>query len=706
LLRERSLEKRVQDDTWSWVGEDGVEHHGSESQLAAALSAQRLAPYTLVTRASWRDWLPAMVVAQLQRSLHPTSRDVVRTPTTRHHEPKLPPPMHEYPALRLRHHGLQQGVLQQGVLQQGALQQGATPVPSRPRSSIPSSPHLELARYANDDFDEPTVQIDAEELERALNESRVDDAPVATPRSALYAEPPGHEEIPLVNHDVKRRALAQRLAHKMPTYPGYVVGQGPANQQPSTPPPPGSLQSSAPPPPPAPRSAPSSPVVTSAPMTPPSVPSAPIPAFGVVRPDSAPKHAPPPPPPFQPPHAEGASFGAHEPTLTSRIDSGADGETRPGRRKVWLTLVAVCGTLAGAAWFATQRVDSDAAPSSTALASAASPVKLPAPAEAQARIPLCTVEKQLQVSEFAHAQVRPAFSSAGQTKLALGFAQTGRIASGLTLDAESLAIDRLYTDNQTSPLWSVTPVVSGSNPADVKFRVSRAASTLRSTVTLATVPPLFFGLNREGLAVRGDADLIDRLVWKSEWDTISIPDVAALAQGVSLVTLRAGGERGKILLGKVSPTGQAIGELSTLTTGSVRIEAPSLLVTEKQILVTYAAGDKPLRDKVFIATSSHSSLPTTPKEVFQAEGVVAPTLARVGDVFALQYTRGVAGKQEVVTTVLDSSLERQSEPLVVSPVGRDAYDGVIVNQGGALLSVYFVRQEFGHELWASKLVCK
>jgi hypothetical protein len=368
-------------------------------------------------------------------------------------------------------------------------------------------------------------------------------------------------------------------------------------------------------------------------------------------------------------------------------------------------VVAVGGTLAGAAWFATQQARSDATQSPVVVPSSDAPLKLPTQtSETQTRIPLCTVEKQLQLSEFAHAQVRPAFASVGQSKLALGFAQTGRIASGITLDSESLAISRLYSDNQTSPLWSVTPVVAG---ADVKFRVSRAASTLRSTVTLPTEPPLYFGLNREGLAVRGDADLIDRSVWKSEWDTISMPDVAALEQGTTLVTLRAGGERGKILLGKVSPTGQAIGELASLATGSARIEAPSSLVTEKQILLTYAAGDKPVRDKVFIAASNRPSLPSAPKEILTADqGVVTPTLARAGDVFALQYTRGIAGKQEVVTTILGADLQPHGESLLVSPVGRDAYDGLIVNQGGSLLSIYFVRQEFGHELWMSKLVCK
>lgn len=686
----------MQDDTWSWVGEDGVEHHGSESQLAAALSAQRLAPYTLVTRASWRDWLPAMSVAELQRVLPINSRDQVRTPILRHQQPKLPPPFHEYPALRLRHQGILQAV-------------SPTPAPSRPRSSIPSSPHLELARYANDEFDEPTVQIDAEELERALNESRVDEAPV-TPRSGVRAETPG--EGPLVSHELKRRALAQRLAHKMPTYPGYVVSPQPAAPVGSVPPP-------APPMPSAPATPRSAPPLTAAalthpPMTPPSVPSAPVPAPFGVRPESAPKHgAPPEPPPYseQPQYvvqmSEAASFNGHEPTLTSRIGGGdGDGETAPPRRKLWLSLVALCGTLAGAAWFVTQQTDPSPQAPPAAATSASNPVKLPVPSSEPLRVPLCTVDKQVQVSEFAHAQVRPAVAfQKADGRIALGFAQTGRIAAGVTLDPQSLAINRLYSDNQTSPLWSVTPVVTAS---DVKFRVSRAASTLRSTVSLPTDPPLFFGLNREGFAARGDADLTDRLIWKSEWDTISMPDVALTSDGNSLVALRAGGERGKLLLGKLTSSGQAAGELAPLTTGPLRIDPPALLVTEKQVLVTYAAGDKPVRDKLFVAASPRNALPTTAKEVLQGDqGIVSPTLARAGEsAFAVQYTRGIAGKQEVVTSLLNANLDPSGEPLAVSPAGRDAYEGVIVEQGGQLLSLYFVRQEFGHELWASHLTCK
>ncbi len=666
----------MQDDTWSWVGEDGVEHHGNESQLTAALSAQRLAAYTLVTRSSWREWLPAMTVGELQWALPVGARDLVRAPSLRRNEPKSPPPMEDYPTLRLRLQALLAGT--------------SVPTHSRPRGSIPSAPHLELSQYASDEFDEPTVQIDAEELERALNESRGEELAVPTPRSGVRGDYPGYAQdgIPLVNHEVKRRALAQRLAHKMPTYPGFA-----ANPNPS---PPNVLGSRSAPPPSPPR------LSTGLPQAAPSVPNAPpTPPF---RFDSEPGHVPPLPPIAS--TGETFTFAANESTLTSRIESTAPSEQLPKARKLWLGLVALAGTLAGAAWFITQR-GHDPAEALTSIPLPSTPANLPAPSESEpAAASSCSVDKRVQVSDFAHSQVRPSIAFLpAPPRLAVGFAQTGRVAAGVTVDTETLAVTRLHSDNQASPLWSVTPRPSSS---EVAFRVSRAASTLRSTASLPTTPPLFFGLNREGLAVRGDADLTDRVVWRSDWDTISVPDVAALDQGVTVVTFRAGGERGKILVGKISPQGQPLGELQTIDSGSHRIEPPSLLVTDRQVVVTYAAGDKPTRDKLFVAASPRSALPTNPKEVLRVEqGIISPSLASVpGGGYAAQYTFGVAGKQQVATVVLSESFQPQGEPLTVSPEGRDAYEGLAVGQGHSLFSFYFVRQEFGHELWLTLLTCK
>lgn len=197
-------------------------------------------------------------------------------------------------------------------------------------------------------------------------------------------------------------------------------------------------------------------------------------------------------------------------------------------------------------------------------------------------------------------------------------------------------------------------------------------------------------------------------MWKLESDTISMPDVAALPQGGSLVVLRSGGERGKILVGQMTDKSQASAELVAVNTGGLRVEPPTLLVADKQAFVTYAAGDKPVRDKFLVASSHLPELPTTPKEVLRSEqGIISPSLARISEgVFVAQFTRGIAGKQEVVSVVLNANLEPQGEPAVVSPSGRDAYEGLVVGFGGVAYHLYFLRQEYGHELWVTRSTCK
>src|SRR5690606_38533685 len=99
---ERSQGKLVQDREWSWVGEDGIEYQGAQHQLESELSSERIPAYTLVSRLDWRDWLPAMQVAELQWALPPVLADSPRQPTPRSQGPKLPPPLDQYPSLRER----------------------------------------------------------------------------------------------------------------------------------------------------------------------------------------------------------------------------------------------------------------------------------------------------------------------------------------------------------------------------------------------------------------------------------------------------------------------------------------------------------------------------------------------------------------------------------------------------------------------------
>jgi hypothetical protein len=686
----------VHDQAWSWVGEDGVEHRGSENQLTDALATGRLAPYTLVTKPEWRDWLPAMTVVELQWALPAGTADNPRRPLPRENLPKLPPPLGDYALFRQRHLNL--------------LQFSQSPPPEMPSSSGRSLP-----KYTSDDYDEPTVQIDAEELERALSESRGDDGTLKRGKDSALArlstakrsgaEPneaalENQNNAPLVSKPLNRVALAQRLAHKMPTHPGFAPHTAPPLQPPPLSPPP--------------RVAHSQPPSPHGPLSPaPSgIKSAPISSQpGPLAFDSQPSHALAGQsqfPPLNKPVDTSGGFGGHEPTLSSRLDSVLPPARSYGsgnrRKAAWFLGLLVLGAVAGTFIFRTQ--SPAPAPSGAASTAATAAPPIPSAKAETPHVKSCEVGKQAKISDYAHAPVRPATSSTpGSNNIAIGFAQSGKIAAGLTVDPVNLAASSLYSETQNSPVWSVTPTSVGDA---LKFQTSRAASTLRSTTTLPGAHPLVVGLNREHIAGRTSADVVDRLIWKSDWDTISTPDWIQLDPTTFVVAFRGGGERGDVVVGKLSDAGKPLGSLVLVKSPQPRVEAPFITQQDKRVLVTFAAGDKPLRDRVLVATSTQDSLPTEATELLTvAEGVTSPQLVPLLPAgFGLQYTRGVAGKQQVFLQLFSPELRAVGEPFVLSPAGKDAYEGYAFRSGQQAFVLYFVRQPLGHELWLTRIACQ
>lgn len=673
----------MHDQAWSWVGEDGVEHRGSENQLTDALASGRIPSYTLVTKPEWRDWLPAMTVVELQWALPTGTADNPRRPLPRENLPKLPPPLGDYPIFRQRHQNL--------------LQYAASVPPE-----MPSSSGRALPKYTSDDYDEPTVQIDAEELERALIESRADDGSLrrgaGSPLARLTNSSAGGQRqsgAPMVNRPINRAALAERLALKMPTHPGYVPNApGQSSQAP------GRGLPSQPQSPPMPQS----PAVMSPRSAPISSQPGPL-AFDSQPPPGAP---PPPFPERYKPIDNSAVFGGHEPTMTSRLDSVLPPSHNPpfgrkGRTALWFLALVVVGAVAGAFIFQTKPLQQ--APSAAATTGAEVNLKLPLPVTPTPQLRSCEVGKQVKLSDFAHPPVRPATSNVpGSPRLAIAFAQSGKIATGLTLDPVTLAATAQFSESQNSPVWSVTPTPLGN---DLRFQTSRAASTLRSTTTLQAATPLVVGLNRDHIAGRTNSDLVDREIWKSDWDTISSPDSIQLDPSTFILAFRGGGERGKIVLGKLTDAGKPLGPLSPINSPSPRVEAPFITLQDKQILVTFAGGDKPLRDKVLVASSKLDSLPTQANELLtDPEGVTSPQFVPLEGGLALQYTRGAPGKQQVVVQVYSSELRAVSSPFVLSQSGRDAYEGYAFHHGQQAFVLYFARQPLGHELWLATLVCE
>jgi len=99
----RGPERSVDAQAWAWATEHGAPERASTEQLVTWLARGELPPHTLVWRAGWGEWLPALQVAELASafpSVTPGSRRVARAAFDAALTPPSVPVAH-YPRLRL-----------------------------------------------------------------------------------------------------------------------------------------------------------------------------------------------------------------------------------------------------------------------------------------------------------------------------------------------------------------------------------------------------------------------------------------------------------------------------------------------------------------------------------------------------------------------------------------------------------------------------
>jgi hypothetical protein len=339
----------------------------------------------------------------------------------------------------------------------------------------------------------------------------------------------------------------------------------------------------------------------------------------------------------------------------------------------------------------------------TPVAPAATAPKNPEPPK-----PGCQVTATpVAVAGWAHAGVKPVLAKApGVNRVAVGYAQTSKIAVGLILDVTTLNAEKPFSNYQNSPLLSVVPATTAMGQ-QISFYESRAASTLQSAVFVPASTPYAVGLSNGAVAVRR-LDEADVVIWKPQWETINVPSTVRLDATTHGVALRAGGERGSILLGKLSETGEALGELQEVAPGTTRLGEPSILAAAGKVVVAFDGAPRGEQSEhIYLAVADAPKLPTNAQSVLTFEDdVSAVSGAAVQDgAFLVQYTRGAVGEQRVFGQVLDKELHPVDEPMEISPPGKDAYNGELFYDGEHVVAVYLVRNGLNHEFWATGLRC-
>jgi hypothetical protein len=329
----------------------------------------------------------------------------------------------------------------------------------------------------------------------------------------------------------------------------------------------------------------------------------------------------------------------------------------------------------------------------------------PPPPEPKQLVTLCKVSAQpTRLFDFAKPEVKPVWGEpSGTSGISLGFAQTSRLALGLLVSPANLSGTILARQDDPSPMLSVVPSMRAGQP---EFLVERAASRLQTARAVGATEPFAIGLRGKTIGARVDKQ--DRDLWPSPRETLSVPEVARLDESSHVVAVRGGGQRGAVLLGKVSEQGQAIGDLAPLQVDAARVGEPSLGVGEKHILVAIDGGPNSELGQLFVGQAERPALPKSAKRVSGVTEVASvPTITALpSGGFFLQWTEGPLGGQRIRGRVFDASFEARGETFTLSEPGADAHHGVTTRVGERLLAVYFVRlPSNNHELWANALTC-
>jgi len=284
--------------------------------------------------------------------------------------------------------------------------------------------------------------------------------------------------------------------------------------------------------------------------------------------------------------------------------------------------------------------------------------------------------------------------------LALAIAEAKNSVVGWIYDPLSGEILRRL--QQPSGSGEVSHVSAGDPPL-----VDRSTPDFAFAQTLG--PGLALGVGPVGILRRG-ADGATGTVWPLEAGVRVTAPRAAAAFGGYFVAFRQGGPDGRIVAGWLKADGTAAAPLAAIAGAPASLGTPTVAVLGAGAVVLFSArGDKSEPYRVFASTAAPYEPPSSARVLdlpSEGGGALAPSITALDAKRTLvQWTDGNVGQYQVHVRLLDGALNPLSEPLLVSPKGANAGQGIIVSTSKASLSL-FIQTTAGHdELWGVALSC-
>lgn len=302
--------------------------------------------------------------------------------------------------------------------------------------------------------------------------------------------------------------------------------------------------------------------------------------------------------------------------------------------------------------------------------------------------------------------VPPELLAVDSRHAALGFASSDQEAVGGLIDAETLGFKEIFREPAgPSAVLGVVPVLAGSRPI---FRVDRSGGVLTSARPLDVETQL--GLAPEGLGRSRHGGKAEILWAELAGKEITVPRTLRTDAGTA-VTLRLGGQSGKVLFGWLDKAGRRSSALGAIELEGL-VGAPTLGATNREVLMAVAVRpDSDAKWGVALARARLGQLPKAAKSWPLPRGgpgveAISPSVTGLsGGRWALQWTEGANGTRQVRVQILAPDLAPIGDAITLSAVEDNAGQGVVQAVGERVLSLFIVIKNNSRQLWGAGLEC-
>jgi hypothetical protein len=327
---------------------------------------------------------------------------------------------------------------------------------------------------------------------------------------------------------------------------------------------------------------------------------------------------------------------------------------------------------------------------------------------ASANSPACALKHPAARFAAAIERTVPTYvaSVKGTSMVAVGFAATRTRAMGMILDPLALEGKTTFDNEGKAAVRGVIPLVLHGTPG---FIVDREDSPLRSPRTVDAVPLFSVGVTDAGFVRSNDGSVTT--LWPGPVaDKITEPRVVTTDDGAHAVVFRSGGTSGKIVLGWMDDAGKPKTQLVPVPAAPRFLGTPYVASFADEALIVFAGrNDQNAPWRVHFSRTKSGQKPGAARELpgfGSGGGAIAPSVTGLPDGrWLLQWTEGSLGRYQVRVQTLDSDLRPVGEPVLVSPKGASAGQGVIWAGGAPAVALFILTTAGRDELWGAALAC-